>query len=99
LLHARFRAGDAERWRRLEAEALTVAASMTDLEPRRVMHSIAEAYRRLAERAEMHKLTSNQRAFANTASTEEGCLRGVGMRRRGYTNIGRETSRALASVC
>jgi hypothetical protein len=48
-------AGDAERWRRLEAEALTVAASMTDLEPRRVMHSIAEAYRRLAERAELRK--------------------------------------------
>ena len=48
-------AGDAERWRRLEAQALTAAASMTDLEPRRVMHSIAAAYRRLAERAEMHK--------------------------------------------
>jgi hypothetical protein len=39
----------------LEAKALTVAASMTDLEPRRVMHSIAEAYRRLAERAELRK--------------------------------------------
>jgi hypothetical protein len=48
-------AGDSQRWRRLEAEALTVAASMTDLEPRRVMHSIAEAYRRLAERAELRK--------------------------------------------
>jgi hypothetical protein len=48
-------AGDSKRWRRLEAEALTVAASMTDLEPRRVMHSIAEAYRRLAERAELRK--------------------------------------------
>jgi hypothetical protein len=48
-------AGDAERWRRLEAKALTVAASMADLEPRRVMHSIAEAYRRLAERAELRK--------------------------------------------
>jgi hypothetical protein len=47
--------GDADRWRRLEAQALTVAASMTDLEPRRVMHSIAEAYRRLAERAELRK--------------------------------------------
>ena len=53
-------AGDAERWRRLEAEALTVAASVTDLEPRRVMHSIAEAYRRLAERQSCAKLTSNQ---------------------------------------
>jgi hypothetical protein len=48
-------AGDAERWRRLEAEALTAAASMTDLKPRRVMHSIAAAYRRLAEREELRK--------------------------------------------
>jgi len=48
-------AGDAGRWRRLEAEALTVAASMTDPEPRRIMHSIAAAYRRLAERAELRK--------------------------------------------
>jgi hypothetical protein len=47
--------GNAERWRTLEAEALTVAASMTDLEPRRIMRSIAEAYRRLAERAELRK--------------------------------------------
>jgi hypothetical protein len=35
--------GDAERWRRLEIEALTLAAGMTDPEPRRVMHSIADA--------------------------------------------------------
>jgi hypothetical protein len=49
-------AGDAERWRRLEAEALTVAASMTDLEPRRVMQSIAAAYGRLADRAELRKI-------------------------------------------
>jgi hypothetical protein len=49
-------AADAVRWRRLEAETLTVAASMTDLEPRRVMHSIAAAYRRLAERAELRKI-------------------------------------------
>lgn len=48
-------AGDVEGWRRLEAKALTVAASMTDPEPRRIMHSIAEAYRRLAERAELRK--------------------------------------------
>jgi len=36
-------ARDIERWRRLEAEALTVAAGMTDPEPRRIMHSIAAA--------------------------------------------------------
>src|SRR5262245_41617952 len=46
---------DAEHWRRLEAEALTLAASMTDAEPRRVMHFIAAAYCRLAERAELRK--------------------------------------------
>ena len=48
-------ARDIERWRRLEAEALTVAAGMTDPEPRRIKHSIAAAYRRLAERAELRK--------------------------------------------
>jgi hypothetical protein len=48
-------ASDAGRWRRLEAEALTIAVSMSDPEPRRIMHSIAEAYRRLAERAELRK--------------------------------------------
>ena len=49
-------AGNADRWRQLEAEALTVAASMSDPEPRRIMHSIAEAYRRLAARAELRKI-------------------------------------------
>jgi len=48
-------AGDADRWRRLEVEALTVAVAMTDPEPRRIMHFIAAAYRRLAETAELRK--------------------------------------------
>jgi hypothetical protein len=56
-------AGDAGRWRRLEAEALTIAANMCDPESRRIMHSVAEAYRRLAERAEVRaKLASDQAA-------------------------------------
>jgi hypothetical protein len=42
---------EAKRWRSLEAEALALARGMTDLEPKRIMLSIAEAYRRLAERA------------------------------------------------
>ena len=46
---------DPENWRRLEGEALSIAASMTDPEPRRIMHAVAEAYRRLAERAELRK--------------------------------------------
>ena len=46
---------DAEHWRRLEAEALTLAVGMVDPEPRRVLHCIAAAYRRLAERAELRK--------------------------------------------
>jgi len=37
---------------RPQAEA---AAGMTDPDPRRIMHSIAAAYRRLAERAELRK--------------------------------------------
>ena len=40
-------------WRMLEAEARILASAMTDLEPKRVMLSIAEAYKRLAMRAEL----------------------------------------------
>jgi hypothetical protein len=54
-------ARDAERWRMLEAEALTIAATMTDPEPRRIMHFIAAAYRRLAERGELRKTRKYQR--------------------------------------
>ena len=46
---------DAEHWRRLEAEARTIAATMTDPEPRRVMFFIAEGYKLLADRAELRK--------------------------------------------
>jgi len=46
---------DAERWRRLEAEARTIAATMTDPEPRRIMFFIAEGYKLLADRAEARK--------------------------------------------
>jgi len=44
---------NAQRWRRLEAEARLIASSMTDLGPKRVMLSIAEAYKRLAQHAEL----------------------------------------------
>lgn len=47
---------DADHWRRLEAEALALAAGMTDPEPRRIMHFIAAGYRLLAERAELRKI-------------------------------------------
>lgn len=46
---------DAYRWRQLEAEALILATKMKEPEPRRIMQSIAEAYRRLAERAELRQ--------------------------------------------
>lgn len=51
----RYAERDAEHWRGLEAEALTLAAGMSDPEARRVMHFIAAAYRLLAERAEFRK--------------------------------------------
>ena len=47
---------DAEYWRRLEAEARTIANTMKDPEPRRIMLSIAVAYQLLAERAELHNI-------------------------------------------
>jgi len=42
-------------WRMLEAEARILASAMTDRELRRVLLSIAEAYKRLAERAELRE--------------------------------------------
>ena len=44
---------DAERWRRLEAEARLIALTMADPERQRVMLFIAESYRLLAHRAEL----------------------------------------------
>jgi hypothetical protein len=44
---------DAEYWRRLEAEARTIASTMNDPQPRRIMLSIAVAYQLLAERTEL----------------------------------------------
>jgi L,D-peptidoglycan transpeptidase YkuD (ErfK/YbiS/YcfS/YnhG family) len=41
--------------RRLETEARSVAASLTNPEARRVMHFIAEGYKLLADRAEFRK--------------------------------------------
>jgi len=42
----------AERWRALAAEALEVAKELTDPAANRIMIAIAEAYQRLAQRAE-----------------------------------------------
>jgi hypothetical protein len=44
----------AERWRNLEAEARAIASTMTDPEPRRIMLFIAQGYKLLADRAELH---------------------------------------------
>jgi hypothetical protein len=46
---------DTEHWRRLEAEARTIAASMTNPEARRTLFFIAEGYKLLADRAEFRK--------------------------------------------
>ena len=46
---------DAAYWRRLEAEARTIAVIMADPEPRRIMFFIAEGYKLLADRAELRK--------------------------------------------
>ena len=42
----------AERWRTLAMEAIAIADEMTDPESKRVLLFIAEAYKRLAERAQ-----------------------------------------------
>jgi len=45
----------AKHWRRLEAQARAIAAGMPTSEEKRIMLSIAEGYKRLAERAEFPK--------------------------------------------
>ena len=50
---------DVKRWRTLCAEATAVAESITDPEAQRVMLSISEGYRLLAERAQARKDQSN----------------------------------------
>jgi plasmid stability protein len=47
---------DAEHWRKLEAETRTIARTMTDPEARRIMLFIAEAYKLLADRAELRNI-------------------------------------------
>jgi hypothetical protein len=51
--HPRNGQPDAERWRRLEAEARLIGLTMADPERQRVMLFIAEGYKLLAERAEL----------------------------------------------
>jgi hypothetical protein len=48
--------GIAQHWRMLEAEARILVSAMTDPEAQRIMLSIAEAYKRLAVRAELRDL-------------------------------------------
>ena len=47
---------DAEHWRKLAAEARTIASTMTDPGPRRIMLFIAEGYKLLADRAELRNI-------------------------------------------
>lgn len=47
---------DAEHWRKLAAEARTIASTMTDPEPTRIMLFIAEGYKLLADRAELRNI-------------------------------------------
>ena len=46
---------DAERWRRLEAEARLIALTMADAHRQRVMLLIADGYKVLARRAELRQ--------------------------------------------
>ena len=52
-VHATNTQSDAERWRRLEAEARLIALTMADPERQRVMLFIADGYKVLAHRAEL----------------------------------------------
>jgi hypothetical protein len=58
----------AVKWRMLEEEALEVASAMRNLEARRQMLFISEAYRLLAERAEERR----ERLVAYAAAVKRG---------------------------
>ena len=64
----------AQYWRMLEAEARILASQMTDPSPRRIMLSIAEAYRRLAMRAELRA----PRPLIDNASFGPETLKAIG---------------------
>lgn len=61
-------------WRMLEAEASILATKMTDPEPKRIMLSIAEAYKRLAVRAELR----DPRPLIDNASFGPEVLKAIG---------------------
>jgi hypothetical protein len=61
-------AGWAEKWRKLEEEALEVGSAMGDPEPRRQMLFISEGYRLLTERAEERRV----RLVAYAAAVKRG---------------------------
>jgi recombinational DNA repair ATPase RecF len=58
----------AAKWRKLEEEALKVASAMRDVEARRQMLFISEAYRLLAGRAEERR----ERLVAYAAAVKRG---------------------------
>ena len=64
----------AQHWRMLEAEARILASAMTDPEPKRVVLSIAEAYKRLAVRAELRE----PQPLIDTASFGPEALKVIG---------------------
>jgi hypothetical protein len=64
----------AQNWRMLEAEARILASTMTDPAPRRIMLSIAEAYKRLAMRAELRE----PRPLIDNASFGPELLKAIG---------------------
>jgi hypothetical protein len=64
----------AQNWRMLEAEARILTSTMTDPAPRRIMLSIAEAYKRLAMRAELRE----PRPLIDNASFGPELLKAIG---------------------
>ena len=64
----------AQHWRMLEAEARILASQMTEPTQRRVMLSIAEAYKRLAVRAELQ----GPKPLIDNASFGPATLKAIG---------------------
>ena len=63
---------DAQRWRALAEEAITSARQMAEPEPKRLMLFIADAYKRLAERARARKNQNDKNAHRSIRGTRRG---------------------------
>jgi hypothetical protein len=68
---------DAARLRLLAAEALAIAAGMTDIDSKQVMAEVAAGYERLADHAERRETAASPLGTASLSDSQCGASRGT----------------------